>query len=218
METIADLPSHLPPAERTLPRMLRRQAALHGDRRLVEIGGTAWTFAETLDMAARFGGTLHAAGIRRGDHVAVICGNRAELLPVYLGCGWIGAVTVPINTASRGAQLAHILANSQAKLLVLQAEHAGALETLEIVPPSLRAIWLIGDAALPAALAPRGAFPRTGGPCAGGRRRAGRYRSDPLHLGHHRRLERRLLSARAIFLVGRQHRAPARRGRETTCC
>ena len=68
-----------------------------------------------------------------GDHVAVICGNRAELLQVYLGCGWIGAVTVPINVASRGAQLAHILTNSQAKLLVVQAEHAEALETLEKV-------------------------------------------------------------------------------------
>ena len=76
MEDIADLPSRLPPDERTLPRMLRRQAALYGDRRLVEIGGQAWSFAETLEMAARFGGALHAAGIERGDHVAVMCGNR----------------------------------------------------------------------------------------------------------------------------------------------
>jgi crotonobetaine/carnitine-CoA ligase len=150
MEDIADLPSRLPPGERTLPRMLRRQAALYGDRRLIEIGGQAWSFAETLDMAARFGGTLRAAGIGQGDHVAVMCGNRAELLQVYLGCGWIGAVTVPINTASRGAQLAHILANSWAKLLVLQADFSSALDGLESVPPSLRAVWLIGDADLPA--------------------------------------------------------------------
>jgi carnitine-CoA ligase len=148
MEDIAGLPSRLPPAERTLPRLLRRQAALHGNRRLVEIGGQAWSVAEALDMAARFGGALHAAGIERGDHVAVICGNRWELLQVYLGCGWIGAVTVPINTASRGAQFAHILANSQAKLLVLQAEFFGAVNALDIALPSLRAVWLIGDADL----------------------------------------------------------------------
>jgi non-ribosomal peptide synthetase component F len=85
------------PDERTLPRMLRRQAALYGDRRLVEIRGKTWSFAETLDVAARFGGALRAAGIERGDHVAVMCGNRQELLQVYLGCGWIGAVTAPIN-------------------------------------------------------------------------------------------------------------------------
>jgi len=162
MEDIASLPSRLPPEHRTLPHMLRRQAALYGDRRLVEIDGQAWSFAATLELAARFGGTLQAAGIGRGDHVAVICGNRAELLQVYLGCGWIGAVTVPVNTASRGAQLAHILANSQAKLLVLQAEFAGALESLESVPPSLRAVWLIGDADVPAGWPPAVRFPAPG--------------------------------------------------------
>jgi crotonobetaine/carnitine-CoA ligase len=148
MDDITDLPSRLPPGVRTLPRMLRQQAALYGDRRLVEIGGQAWSFAEILDMAARFGGALHAAGIGRGDHVAVMCGNRPELLQIYLGCGWIGAVTVPINTASRGAQLAHILTNSQAKLLVLQAEFANALNSLEVALPSLSAAWLIGYADL----------------------------------------------------------------------
>src|ERR1700722_14084346 len=143
MEDPADLPALIAPSERTLPQMLRRQAALHGARTLIDIGGQVWTFADTLDTAARFGGTLRAAGITRGDHVAMICGNRAEMLQVYLGCGWIGAVTVPINIASRGAQLAHILTNSKAKLLVVQADHAEALDTLDAVPPSLRTIWLI---------------------------------------------------------------------------
>jgi crotonobetaine/carnitine-CoA ligase len=159
---VADLPSCIPPGERTLPRMLRRQAAMFGRRRLVEIDGQAWSFADALRIAASFGGTLQAAGIGRGDHVAVICGNRMELLQVYLGCGWIGAVTVPINTASRGMQLAHILQNSRAKLLVLQAEFADALETLESVPPTLSAIWLIGDAVVPRRFPVPAAFPQPG--------------------------------------------------------
>ena len=209
MEDAADLPSRLPPDERTLPRMLRRQAALYGDRRLVEIGGVAWSFAETLEMAARFGGALRAAGIERGDRVAVMCGNRPELLQVYLGCGWIGAVTVPINTASRGAQLAHILANSQAKLLVLQAEFADAVNSLEIALPSLRAVWLIGDAEPGRALAAPRPFSRTRGARAGSRDRARRYGGDPLHVGHDRRLERRMLPARPVFLVGREYGATA---------
>ena len=53
---------------------------------------------------------------------------------------------VPINTASRGAQLGHILTNSQAKLLVLQAEFADALNGLDVSLPSLASIWLIGGA------------------------------------------------------------------------
>ncbi len=55
---------------------------------------------------------------------------------------------VPINTASRGAQLAHILANSEARLLVLEAEFANAVNSLEGGLPSLQAVWLIGDVEL----------------------------------------------------------------------
>ncbi len=209
MEHIADLPSLLPPSERTLSRMLRRQATLYGERRLVEIDGQVWSFADALDMAARFGGTLRAAGIERGDHVAVMCGNRAELLQVYLGCGWIGAVTVPINTASRGMQLAHILANSQAKLLVLQSELAPALDGLDSVPPSLRAIWLIGDADVSKRWPRASGFPVPGQavPEVGDRTR--RYRGNPLHLGHNGCVERRVLSARAVLLVGGEYRVVA---------
>jgi carnitine-CoA ligase len=148
MENAIDLPTLLAPADRVLPSTLRRQAALYGQRKLVEIGGHIWSFRDALDAARCFGGTLRAAGIEAGDHVAVMCGNRRELLQVFLGCGWIGAVTVPINTASRGAQLGHILANSQAKLLVLQAEFADALNGLNRSLPALASIWLIGDAKL----------------------------------------------------------------------
>ncbi len=166
MEYAADLPTSLNPADRVLPRMLRRQAALYGDRKLVEIAAHTWSFADALDVASRFGGTLRAAGIDRGDHVAVMCSNRIELLQVYLGCGWIGAVMVPINTASRGAQLGHILTNSQAKLLVLQAEFADALSGLDMSLPSLVSIWLIGDARVVERWPTPIAFPDPEGPVA----------------------------------------------------
>jgi crotonobetaine/carnitine-CoA ligase len=144
--------------------MLRRQAELYGSRTLVEIGGHTWSFADTLDMAARFGGALRAAGIERGDHVAVMCTNRAELLQVFLGCGWIGAVAVPVNTASRGMQLGHVLANSQAKLLVLQAEFADAVNALDIALPALRSVWLIGNAVLAGRWPQPVGFPATAEP------------------------------------------------------
>ena len=38
-----------------------------------------------------------------------------------------------------------------------------------------------------------------------------RLGNDPLYIGHYRSIEGRVLSARAIFLVGRQHRRGARR-------
>jgi crotonobetaine/carnitine-CoA ligase len=56
-------------------------------------------------------------------------------------------VAVPINTASRGAQLQHILSNCGARLLVLEPAHAENLRLLDPSDLALEAIWLIDDAA-----------------------------------------------------------------------
>jgi carnitine-CoA ligase len=130
--------------ERTLPAMLMRQAERHGDKPLVSAGDDAWTHAEAAAAAARMAGTLRDAGIGAGDRVAIICSNRIELLGLLLGCGWLGAVAVPINVASRGAQLQHILSNSGARLLVMEPEHAGNLAMLDATALALEAIWTIG--------------------------------------------------------------------------
>ena len=60
-----------------------------------------------------------------------MCSNRPEFLEIYLGCAWMGAVTVPINTALRGIQLSHILRNSTPKLLAIEPAFMPAIETLE---------------------------------------------------------------------------------------
>src|SRR5207253_5299283 len=107
-------------------------------------GGTTWTYADTCEAAARFAGTLRAAGIQPGDRVAVICSNRLEFLEIVLGCAWLGAVAVPINVASRGPQLQHILSNCGARLLVLEDMHADNLALLDASRLADEAIWLIG--------------------------------------------------------------------------
>jgi carnitine-CoA ligase len=133
------------PAERTLPVMLVRQAERHGDRPLASAGDATWTFAQTAASTARIAGTLRAAGIGAGDRVAIISSNRIELLGLLLGCGWLGAVAVPINVASRGPQLQHILTNSGARLLVMEPDFAENLSMLEAGALALGALWTIGE-------------------------------------------------------------------------
>lgn len=133
------------PPDRTLPAMLTRQAERHGDKPLICTGGVTWTYAQTRDHAARFAGTLRGAGIKAGDRVAVICTNRIEFLEIVLGCGWLGAVAVPINVASRGPQLQHILSNCGARLLVMEAAFAENLALLDPGTLAIDTIWLIGE-------------------------------------------------------------------------
>src|SRR6201996_4077244 len=139
------LPQLFPPPERTVPRMLQLQAERHGPRRLVSIGGAHLTYGEAADAAAGHAAALAAAGIQPGDRVAILCGNRAELLLTILGCAWRGAIAVPINVASRGAQLEHILSNCGARLLVIERELAPVLASLDRSRFPLEALWLVGE-------------------------------------------------------------------------
>ena len=99
------------PHERTLPAMLQRQAREFGARPCVSIAGANWSHADIAGVAARRAAALRCAGVARGDRVALMCGNRAELLETVLGCGWLGAVAVPINTASMRPQIEYVLEN-----------------------------------------------------------------------------------------------------------
>ena len=132
------------PDQRTLPAMLIRQAERYANRPLVSAGDTTWSYADACDAAASFAAALRRAGIKAGDRVAIICSNRIEFLEILFGCAWLGAVAVPINVASRGPQLQHILSNCGARLLVLEDIHADNLALLDAHGLAVETIWLIG--------------------------------------------------------------------------
>src|SRR5262249_7306613 len=131
------------PADRTLPAMLRRQAERFAQKPLVTAGGATWTYADTDEAAARCAGTLRSARIPPGDRVAILFSHRVEFLGNVLGCAWLGAIAVPINVASRGPQLQHILSNCAARLLVMEAAYADNLALLNPGELAIEAIWLI---------------------------------------------------------------------------
>jgi crotonobetaine/carnitine-CoA ligase len=136
----------LPPAERTLPALLQRQAALFAGRPLLRIAGREWSHGDAAQAAGVRAAALAQAGVERGDRVAVMCGNRIEFLEVFFGAGWLGASVVPINTASMGPQIEYFLANSEAKLLVIEAAFLDRLQTADFSRTKLREVWVVGEA------------------------------------------------------------------------
>lgn len=125
----------------TIPEMLLERARKSPTAPLFRCGNVRRDSQAMVDAAASAGGTLRSAGIERGQTVALMSANRPELVDLILGCAWIGAVAVPVNTASRGEQLRHVLENSQASLAVVEAEllpHIAA-----VAPAGLAAVWVI---------------------------------------------------------------------------
>lgn len=129
----------------TLPALLAARVARDGAAPLFSDRTTTWSGIDAMDIAARRAGMLAAHGVKRGDRIALLCTNRIEFMEIVLGCGWLGAVVVPINTASRGMQLEHILRNSGARIIVTESQLVGAVQGLQADDLALEQVWRIGE-------------------------------------------------------------------------
>lgn len=155
----------LEPARRVLSELIIEQAAALGDRPFVTAAAEVRTFASMQDAAARLAGALAATGVRRGDRVGVIAENRLETLDIFAACSWLGAILVPVNTAARGPQLEHVLANAGTRLLAVEPALLSHLDSIERLPDELERIWLLdADVPSPWRGVPVEPFPRSGDP------------------------------------------------------
>src|SRR3954468_21593518 len=136
----------------TLAQQLARTAAAHPDRDALVFEDRRLSWAETQREVTRVARALRAAGVERGDHVAVWVPNHIEWVLLWLGANAIGAVIVAVNTRYKTEEVAYILRQSDAKLLVMVDEFVGIdyLAMLERLSeqdfPELRGVVVIGDA------------------------------------------------------------------------
>ncbi len=131
---------------------LRRQARERGTQVFVRFAeGGEWTYAQTLVQAERCAAGLARLGVRQGDRVFVWLPNGADMLRVWFGINLLGAVLVPVNTAYKGALLAHVAASSGATLAIV---HAGLVSRFEAggIGALRRIVVLGGSASAPAGL------------------------------------------------------------------
>jgi len=118
-------PVHLDPLsplallERTLRVFPDQLAVVYGERR--------WTWAAFAREIARMAGALRRARVGPGDRVAFLAPNVPELLAAHFAVLQIHAVLVAINTRLAAEEVGYILDHSGAKVVVVDAELAGAV-------------------------------------------------------------------------------------------
>jgi len=143
----------LPLRERTIGRLLAGLARTRPDHACVLFEGQRFSFADVERLTNRIARGFMRVGVRRGDHVALMLGNRPETLWTYFALGKIGAVAVPMNVAARGELLAGQLALSDATALVTEASLIDRFaQVRERVPGIRRVVALDVDAQRASAL------------------------------------------------------------------
>ena len=123
----------------TLGQALRRSGARWPDQDFFKTADVSVSFLQFDQRVDQFARALLALGLKRQDHVAVWLGNSLEWALTFCACARIGAVLVPINTRYTASEAGYILAQSDAKALVMTSVLYGLnyLEMLEQIAPSL---------------------------------------------------------------------------------
>jgi len=94
--------------------------ALVFDDPLLDGATIRWTYADLVREARRVAKAIAAAGIGKGERVALLMGSRPETVAAFFGAAMAGAIVVPLSTFSSKPELAFLLEHSDTALLLTQ--------------------------------------------------------------------------------------------------
>src|SRR5437868_9247405 len=89
----------------SLGEVLERHARERGTAEALVTPAGRFTYEDMYLRSRSAATTMHTLGIRRGDHVGILMGNDEKWLALFYGAALIGAVTVPVNTRFKAAEI-----------------------------------------------------------------------------------------------------------------
>ena len=104
---------------RTLREVLQATTAARGPNDALVTDRMRLNYQEISDKSWQMARAMHALGVRRGDHIGILMSNNAAWVTLFFGAALIGAVTVPVNTRFKSAELGFCLKQADVKTLFL---------------------------------------------------------------------------------------------------
>jgi fatty-acyl-CoA synthase len=151
------LTRHKPDGKSTIADLVEEQAKRQPVHPFLRCGDREQSYAELNADANRIAHWARAQGVVRGDVVALCMENRAEYVATWTGIAKLGATTALINTNLTGQPLAHAIATSGARHLILGEECLDRFASAAHAMPTPLAVWIARDPEQPRADWPAGA-------------------------------------------------------------
>jgi long-chain acyl-CoA synthetase len=105
----------------SVANILAESAVRHANRPAIHFAGTTTTYAELWDQTRRYAGALAARGIGPGSRVALMAPNVPDFPRAYYAVLALGAVVVPVHPLLKTDEIAHLLRDSGAHVVVVAA-------------------------------------------------------------------------------------------------
>ncbi len=108
------------------------------------LGDRTLTWSQLLSRSSQVAQGLIRAGVKAQDRVAFLDKNGIEHFEVFYGCALLNAVSVDVNWRLAAPEVAYIVNDSQAKVLIVGQEFVAILDTIVKDLTNVSTIVVIG--------------------------------------------------------------------------
>src|SRR5215216_1368901 len=134
----------------SIPELLQERVAAAPDKSFLfsEADKRQFTYKEFEAAVMRTASLLAANGVRKGDAVSLLLPNSVEYVIAYFACWQIGALAGPINSLLKSPEIAYVISNSEARILLVNSEFLPLIETIRDELTNLQSIIIFDNEAV----------------------------------------------------------------------
>ncbi|MEK9280023.1 MULTISPECIES: class I adenylate-forming enzyme family protein [unclassified Bradyrhizobium] len=125
--------------------MIAEACARNGDGEALIWGNVRLSWRQVVDQAARIAAGFRKLGLKRGDRVAILLGNRIEFPLLLFAAAHEGLVTVLLSTRQQKPEIAYVLTDCGARILIHEAALADRLPAAQDIPDIVDRIAIDND-------------------------------------------------------------------------
>ena len=128
-------------------RLLKNSAIRYRDREAVYCvtTGRRFSFLQLNERTNRLADKLLKLGFKKGDMVAFVISNRAEIIETFFALGKTGLVGLPLNYRMAPKEIVQMVLHAEAKALIFETAYAQFAEAVQKQVPGVKTFIGIGD-------------------------------------------------------------------------
>jgi fatty-acyl-CoA synthase len=125
---------------------LARHALMQPDATALRFLGNTTTWGELDRRVTALAGALARRGVDFGDRVLILMLNRTEFIETFLAANLIGAIAVPVNFRMTPPEIAFLVGDCEARVVVTEPVLAGVATAVRDLDPTLATVIVAGGA------------------------------------------------------------------------
>ena len=123
---------------------LARHALMQPNATALRFLGHTTTWGELDRRVTALAGSLSRRGVGFGDRVLILMLNRAEFIESFLAANRLGAIAVPVNFRMTPPEIAFLVSDCQARVMITEAVLANVATSVCGIDPTLETVVVAG--------------------------------------------------------------------------